>query len=34
MDNADRGANAANDALIEELQNRIRALRNATHQHE
>jgi hypothetical protein len=27
MDNADRGANAANDALIEELQRRIRALR-------
>jgi hypothetical protein len=30
MDNADRGANAANDALIEELQKRIRALRNTT----
>jgi hypothetical protein len=30
MDNADRGANAANDALIEELRRRIRALRNAT----
>jgi hypothetical protein len=28
MDNADRGANVANDALIEELQRRIRALRN------
>ncbi len=28
MDNADRGANAANDDLIEELQKRIRALRN------
>jgi hypothetical protein len=28
MDNADRGANAANDELIEELQRRIRALRN------
>ena len=28
--NADRNANAANDALIEELQRRIRALRNAT----
>lgn len=27
MDNADRGANAANDALVEELQQRIRALR-------
>ncbi len=27
MDNADRGANAANDVLIEELQQRIRALR-------
>lgn len=27
MDNADRGANAANDELIEELQRRIRALR-------
>jgi hypothetical protein len=33
MDNADRGANAANDVLIEELQKRIRALRNTT-QHE
>jgi hypothetical protein len=31
MDNTDRGANAANDALIEELQERIRALRNTTH---
>jgi hypothetical protein len=31
MDNADRGANAANDELIEELQRRIRALRNTTH---
>ena len=30
MDNADRGANAANDDLIEELQKRIRALRNTT----
>ncbi len=30
MDNADRGANAANDELIEELQRRIRALRKAT----
>jgi hypothetical protein len=30
MDNADRGANAANDDLIEELQRRIRALRNTT----
>ena len=29
LDNADRGANHANDALIEELQRRIRALRNA-----
>jgi hypothetical protein len=28
LDNADRGANAANDYLIEELQRRIRALRN------
>lgn len=28
MDNADRGANAANDELIEELQQRILALRN------
>jgi hypothetical protein len=27
MDNADRGANAANDTLIEQLQQRIRALR-------
>lgn len=27
MDNADRGANAANDDLIEQLQRRIRALR-------
>ncbi|HEX4102339.1 MAG TPA: hypothetical protein VHY21_17660 [Pseudonocardiaceae bacterium] len=26
MDNADRGANTANDELIEELQRRIRAL--------
>jgi hypothetical protein len=31
LDNADRGANAANDELIEELQRRIRALRNTTH---
>jgi hypothetical protein len=31
MDNADRGANAANDELIQELQRRIRALRNTTH---
>jgi hypothetical protein len=30
-DNADRGANAANDELIDELQRRIRALRNTTH---
>ena len=30
MDNADHGANHANDALIEELQKRIRALRSAT----
>jgi hypothetical protein len=30
MDNADRGANVANDDLIEELQRRIRALRNTT----
>jgi hypothetical protein len=27
LDNADRGANAANDDLIEQLQRRIRALR-------
>lgn len=27
MDNADRGANAANDTLIEQVQQRIRALR-------
>jgi hypothetical protein len=30
MDNADRGANAANDDLVRELQRRIRALRNTT----
>ncbi len=30
MDNTDRGANAANDYLVEELQKRIRALRNTT----
>jgi hypothetical protein len=30
MDNADRGANAANDTLIEELRRRIRVLRDAT----
>ncbi len=34
MDNADRGANAANDELIEELQKRIRAPRNSTCQRE
>jgi hypothetical protein len=34
MDNADRGANAENDELIEELQRRIRALRDTTHLHE
>lgn len=28
LDNADRGANAPNDELIDELQRRIRALRN------
>jgi hypothetical protein len=31
LTNADRGANAANDNLIEELQQRIRALRDSTH---
>jgi hypothetical protein len=31
LDNADHGANTANDELIEELQRRIRALRNTTH---
>ena len=31
MNNADQGANAANDNLIEELQQRIRALRDTTH---
>jgi hypothetical protein len=30
MDNADRGANAVNDVLIEELKTRIWALRNTT----
>jgi hypothetical protein len=30
MDNTDRGANTANDELIDELQRRIRALRNTT----
>jgi hypothetical protein len=34
LDNADRGANAANDELIEELQRRIRTLRNTTYQDE
>jgi hypothetical protein len=34
LDNAERGANAANDALIEELQRRIRALHNTTYQRE
>jgi hypothetical protein len=31
LDNADRDANAANDELIEELQRRIRTLRNTIH---
>ena len=34
MDNADRGANAANDELVEALQKRIRALRDTTYQRE
>jgi hypothetical protein len=32
MDNADRGANAENDDLIEGLQQRIRALRSTPSQ--